>query len=78
MSTTRADQTDAQIRQKLTPDEMLAWLGVHASHYLSSQRNLVHYVRGRNVVDAIRARSTTAHSPPPSRGDCTTGSTKKS
>ncbi|MCR4467221.1 hypothetical protein NQV17_13225, partial [Burkholderia sp. SCN-KJ] len=69
MSNNEADQTDGPNRQKLTPDEMLAWLGVHASHYLSSQRNLVNYVRGRNVVDAIRARSTTAHSPPPSRAD---------
>lgn len=38
----------------VTPDEMLAWVGVHASHYLSSQRSLAHYVRGWNVVDKIR------------------------
>ncbi|KUY95471.1 hypothetical protein WS50_29300 [Burkholderia territorii] len=38
----------------VTPDEMLAWVGVHASHFLSSQRSLAHYVRGWNVVDKIR------------------------
>ncbi|KVP87694.1 hypothetical protein WJ96_01660 [Burkholderia ubonensis] len=36
------------------PDELLAWVGVHASHYLSSQRSFAHYVRGWNVVDKIR------------------------
>lgn len=36
------------------PDEMLAWVGVHAPHYLSSQRSFAHYVRGRSVVDKIR------------------------
>lgn len=36
------------------PDEMLAWVGVHAPHYLSSQRSFTHYVRGWNVVDKIR------------------------
>ncbi|HDR9048600.1 TPA: IS21 family transposase [Burkholderia vietnamiensis] len=36
------------------PDEMLAWVGVHASHFLSSQRSFTHYVRGWNVVDKIR------------------------
>ncbi|HGO6080599.1 TPA: IS21 family transposase [Burkholderia cenocepacia] len=36
------------------PDEMLAWVGVHAPHYLSSQRSLTHYIRGWNVVDKIR------------------------
>ncbi|PAJ83723.1 IS21 family transposase [Burkholderia ubonensis] len=36
------------------PDEMLAWVGVHAPHYLSSQRSFAHYVRGWNVVDKIR------------------------
>ncbi|MGU7784985.1 IS21 family transposase [Burkholderia sp. PU8-34] len=40
------------------PDEMLAWVGVHAPHYLSSQRSLTHYIRGWNVVDKIhRAKS---------------------
>ena len=36
------------------PDEMLAWVGVHAPHYLSSQRSLTHYIRGWSVVDKIR------------------------
>ncbi|KVO87196.1 hypothetical protein WL21_18960 [Burkholderia ubonensis] len=36
------------------PDEILAWVGVHASHYLSSQRSFAYYVRGWNVVDKIR------------------------
>ncbi|UVS95923.1 IS21 family transposase [Burkholderia glumae] len=36
------------------PDETLAWVGVHASHFLSSQRSFTHYVRGWNVVDKIR------------------------
>ncbi|KVR30702.1 hypothetical protein WK15_05805 [Burkholderia ubonensis] len=36
------------------PDELLAWVGVHAPHYLSSQRSFAHYVRGWNVVDKIR------------------------
>ncbi|WP_175857784.1 IS21 family transposase [Burkholderia anthina] len=36
------------------PAEMLAWVGVHAPHYLSSQRSFTHYVRGWNVVDKIR------------------------
>ncbi|PMS08838.1 hypothetical protein FNF07_03160 [Trinickia caryophylli] len=33
---------------------MLAWVGVHASHYLLSQRSFVLYVRGWNVVDKVR------------------------
>lgn len=36
------------------PDELLAWVGVHAPHFLSSQRSFTHYVRGWNVVDKIR------------------------
>ncbi|WGS54922.1 hypothetical protein LFL96_36115 (plasmid) [Paraburkholderia sp. D15] len=36
------------------PAELLAWVGVHASHYLSSQRSFALYVRGWNVVDKIR------------------------
>ncbi|KWI47852.1 hypothetical protein WT72_30500 [Burkholderia pseudomultivorans] len=36
------------------PDEMLAWVGVHAPHYLSSQRSFANYIRGWNVVDKIR------------------------
>lgn len=36
------------------PDEMLAWVGVHAPHYLSSRRSLTHYIRGWNVIDKIR------------------------
>ncbi|MBR8280472.1 IS21 family transposase [Burkholderia vietnamiensis] len=36
------------------PDEMLAWVAVHAPHYLSSQRSLTYYVRGWSVVDKIR------------------------
>ncbi|WP_230943505.1 hypothetical protein [Burkholderia cepacia] len=38
----------------MPPDEMLAWVGVHAAHYLSSQRSLMGYIRGWNVVDKIR------------------------
>ncbi|MEK6294214.1 MAG: hypothetical protein V4793_23075 [Paraburkholderia tropica] len=33
---------------------MLAWVGVHAPHFLSSQRSFALYVRGWNVVDKIR------------------------
>ncbi|RQR78674.1 IS21 family transposase [Burkholderia sp. Bp9015] len=36
------------------PAEMLAWVGVHAPHYLSSQRSFRYYVRGWSVVDKIR------------------------
>lgn len=36
------------------PAEMLAWVGVHAAHFLSSQRSFELYVRGWNVVDKIR------------------------
>ncbi|WP_229287674.1 DUF1441 family protein, partial [Burkholderia pseudomallei] len=38
----------------VTPTEILAWVGVHAPHYLSSQRSFRQYVRGWNVVDKIR------------------------
>ncbi|WP_240202075.1 MULTISPECIES: IS21 family transposase [Burkholderia] len=42
----------------VTPDEMLAWVGVHSPHHLSSKRSLAHYVRGWNVIDKIqRAKS---------------------
>jgi hypothetical protein len=34
--------------------QMLAWVGVHAPHFLSSQRNFALYVRGWNVIDKIR------------------------
>ncbi|MDE1140919.1 IS21 family transposase [Paraburkholderia sp. SIMBA_009] len=34
--------------------ELLAWVGVHAPHFLSSQRSFALYVRGWNVVDKIR------------------------
>lgn len=36
------------------PTEMLAWVGVHAPHYLSSKRSFAQYVKGWNVVDKIR------------------------
>jgi hypothetical protein len=36
------------------PAEMLAWVGVHAPHFLSSQRRFALYVRGWTVVDKIR------------------------
>lgn len=36
------------------PAEILAWVGVHAPHYLSSQRSFAYYVRGWSVVDKIR------------------------
>ncbi|PQV50684.1 hypothetical protein B0G83_10543 [Paraburkholderia sp. BL21I4N1] len=36
------------------PAEMLAWVGIHAPHFLSSKRSFALYVRGWNVVDKIR------------------------
>ncbi|WP_395069099.1 IS21 family transposase [Paraburkholderia silvatlantica] len=36
------------------PAEILAWVGVHAPYFLSSQRSFALYVRGWNVVDKIR------------------------
>jgi len=36
------------------PDELLAWVGVHAPHCLSSRRSFALYVRGWNVVEKIR------------------------
>ncbi|MBK3844557.1 IS21 family transposase [Paraburkholderia aspalathi] len=36
------------------PAELLAWVGVHAPHYLSSRRSFALYVRGWNVVEKIR------------------------
>lgn len=36
------------------PAEILAWVGVHAPHYLSSQRSFEYYVRGWSVIDKIR------------------------
>ncbi len=36
------------------PAELLAWVGVHAPHFLSSSRSFALYVRGWNVVDKIR------------------------
>ncbi|WP_260324249.1 IS21 family transposase [Paraburkholderia fungorum] len=36
------------------PAELLAWVGVHAPHFLSSKRSFALYVRGWNVVDKIR------------------------
>lgn len=36
------------------PAELLAWVGVHAPHFLSSRRSFALYVRGWNVVDKIR------------------------
>ncbi|MFM0302402.1 IS21 family transposase [Paraburkholderia sediminicola] len=36
------------------PAELLAWVGVHAPHYLSSKRSFAQYVRGWNVVEKIR------------------------
>jgi hypothetical protein len=36
------------------PAEILAWVGIHAPHFLSSQRSFALYVRGWNVVDKIR------------------------
>jgi hypothetical protein len=38
----------------VSPAEMLAWVGVHAAHYLSSQRSFELCVRGWRVVDKIR------------------------
>ncbi|MFL9888988.1 IS21 family transposase [Paraburkholderia agricolaris] len=36
------------------PAELLAWVGVHAPHFLSSRRSFALYVQGWNVVDKIR------------------------
>ncbi len=36
------------------PAELLAWVGVHAPHFLSSRRSFALYVRGWSVVDKIR------------------------
>ena len=36
------------------PAELLAWVGVHAPHYLSSRRSFALYIRGWNVVEKIR------------------------
>jgi hypothetical protein len=36
------------------PAELLAWVGVHAPHFLSSQRSFTQYVRGWNVAEKIR------------------------
>ncbi|MBB2926586.1 IS21 family transposase [Paraburkholderia silvatlantica] len=36
------------------PAEMLAWVGVHAPHYLSSQRSFAFYVRGWNLPPRAR------------------------
>lgn len=38
----------------VSPAELLAWVGVHAPHFLSSQRSFALYVRGWNVADKIR------------------------
>lgn len=38
----------------VTPAEILAWVGVHAPQYLSSQRSFRMYVRGWNVADKIQ------------------------
>ncbi|MFM0158408.1 hypothetical protein [Paraburkholderia sediminicola] len=40
--------------QDVPPAELLAWVGVHAPHYLSRRRSFALYVRGWNVVDKIR------------------------
>jgi hypothetical protein len=36
------------------PAELLAWVGVHAPHFLSSRRSFALYVRGWSVIDKIR------------------------
>lgn len=38
----------------IPPAELLAWVGVHAPHFLSSRCRFELYVRGWNVVDKIR------------------------
>lgn len=59
----RSNDSDDGVTANIEPDptapdvppaEMLAWVGVHAPHYLSSQRSFALYVRGWNVVDKIR------------------------
>ncbi|WP_027818832.1 hypothetical protein [Paraburkholderia bannensis] len=63
----QADSGAAAVTANIDPDpnapdvppaEMLAWVGVHAPHFLSSQRSFAHYVRGWNVVDKIRRAKT--------------------
>ncbi|MFP3794701.1 IS21 family transposase [Paraburkholderia sp. SIMBA_027] len=60
---TRPANSDVGLTPNIEPDptapdvppaEMLAWVGVHAPHFLSSQRSFALYVRGWNVVDKIR------------------------
>lgn len=38
----------------VSPADMLAWVGVHAPQYLSSERSFALYVRGWNVIEKIR------------------------
>jgi hypothetical protein len=38
----------------VAPAELLAWMGVHAPHFLSSRRSFALYIRGWNVVGKIR------------------------
>jgi hypothetical protein len=38
----------------VTPEDMLAWVGVHAPQFLSSRRSFALYVRGWNVIEKIR------------------------
>jgi hypothetical protein len=60
---TRLDDSDVGLTANIEPElaapdvppaELLAWVGVHAPHFLSSQRSFALYVRGWNVVDKIR------------------------
>lgn len=41
------------------PAELLAWVGVHAPHFLSSRRSFALYVRGWHVIDKIRPHTYT-------------------
>jgi len=45
-------EPDPAVRD-VPPAELLAWVGVHAPHFLSSRRSFALYVRGWNVIDKI-------------------------
>lgn len=49
-----ANLEDGIATEDVPPEELLAWVGTHAPHYLSSKRSFSHYVKGWNVVDKIR------------------------
>ncbi|MDR5775927.1 MULTISPECIES: IS21 family transposase [unclassified Caballeronia] len=40
--------------EDVPPEELLAWVGTHAPHYLSSKRSFSLYIKGWDVVNKIR------------------------